>query len=48
MRHLRENTLKIHEIGELLGFLESSSFIRSFRNWTGLTPKQYRSEFFDD
>ncbi|WP_286694772.1 AraC family transcriptional regulator [Spongiibacter sp. UBA1325] len=48
MRHLRDDKLKIHEIGELLGFLESSSFIRSFRNWTGLTPKQYRSEFIDD
>lgn len=48
MRHLRDDKLKIHEIGELLGFLESSSFIRSFRNWTGLTPKQYRSEFIQE
>lgn len=48
MRHLREGALKIHEIGELLGFLESSSFIRSFRNWTGLTPKQYQSELSGD
>jgi AraC-like DNA-binding protein len=48
MRHLRDDKLKIHEIGELLGFLESSSFIRSFRNWTGLTPKQYRSEFIEE
>jgi AraC-like DNA-binding protein len=44
IRLLCNNNLKVHEIGEQLGFLESSSFIRSFRNWTGLTPKQYRSQ----
>ncbi|MEX1666661.1 AraC family transcriptional regulator [Zhongshania arctica] len=47
MRLLRNKNLKVHEIGEQLGFLESSSFIRSFRNWTGLTPKQYRSQLDD-
>jgi AraC-like DNA-binding protein len=47
MRLLRNDNLKIHEIGEQLGFLESSSFIRSFRNWTGLTPKQFRSQLSD-
>tara|TARA_R110001592_G_scaffold126230_2_gene337148 strand:+ start:10132 stop:11217 length:1086 start_codon:yes stop_codon:yes gene_type:complete len=44
MRQLRNPMLKIHEIGEQLGFLESSSFIRSFRNWAGLTPKQFRDQ----
>ncbi|WP_320836775.1 AraC family transcriptional regulator [Zhongshania sp.] len=47
MRQLRNPMLKIHEIGEQLGFLESSSFIRSFRNWAGLTPKQFRDQLDD-
>ncbi len=42
MRYLRDDQFKIHEIGEMLGFLEPSSFIRSFRGWTGMTPKQFR------
>ena len=46
-RLLRNEKLKIHEIGEQLGFLESSSFIRSFRSWTGLTPKQFRLQMED-
>lgn len=44
MRYLRDDQLKIHEIGEMLGFLEPSSFIRSFRGWTGMTPKQFRDQ----
>ena len=42
IEHLHRNELKIHEIGERLGFSETSSFVRSFRNWTGMTPKAYR------
>lgn len=30
------------EISWLLGFQESNSFIRAFRNWTGTTPGAYR------
>ncbi|MBN49243.1 MAG: hypothetical protein CMN85_06840 [Spongiibacteraceae bacterium] len=44
MRYLRDDQLKIHEIGEMLGFLEPSSFIRSFRGWTGMTPRQFRDQ----
>lgn len=44
MRYLRDAQFKIHEIGEMLGFLEPSSFIRSFRGWTGMTPKQFRDQ----
>lgn len=44
IRHLREGELKIQEIGELLGFLEPGSFIRSFRGWTGVTPNQFRQQ----
>ena len=31
------------EIATQLGFSDSSSFIRTFKRWTGLTPGQYRS-----
>ncbi|MFT5576453.1 MAG: AraC-like DNA-binding protein [Bermanella sp.] len=47
IRYLRDEQFKIHEIGELLGFLEPSSFIRSFRGWTGMTPKQFRCQADD-
>lgn len=43
-RHLREGHLKVHQIAEILGFNEPSSFIRSFRNWSGLTPRQFREQ----
>lgn len=42
LEYLHQNELKIHEIGDRLGFAETSSFVRSFRKWTGMTPKAYR------
>ena len=33
---------KIGEISEHVGFSDTSSFVRSFRSWTGSTPKAYR------
>lgn len=33
---------KISDISEHVGFSDTSSFVRSFRAWTGLTPKAYR------
>ncbi len=41
---LRNSDLKIHEIAESLGFLEPGSFIRSFKSWTGMTPKAFREQ----
>ncbi|MFK8019548.1 MAG: AraC family transcriptional regulator ligand-binding domain-containing protein [Pseudomonadales bacterium] len=40
--YLHQYDYKIHEIGDLLGFAETSSFVRSFKKWTGMTPKTYR------
>lgn len=40
--YLCSSDLKINDLSELLGFAEPSSFVRSFRHWTGLTPKAYR------
>lgn len=39
---LAQGVYKINDVAEELGFTEPSSFVRSFRNWTGMTPKSYR------
>lgn len=33
--------LSLHEIALRLGFSETSAFIRAFKLWTGVTPRQY-------
>jgi AraC-like DNA-binding protein len=33
---------KVADLAEYLGFTEPSSFVRSFKKWTGQTPKAYR------
>ena len=38
---LNENA-KVADIAEYLGFAEPSSFVRSFKSWTGQTPSDYR------
>ena len=42
-RLLTETTESIQAIGEKVGMLNVSSFIRNFKQQTGLTPGQYRS-----
>lgn len=42
-RLLTETTEPIQSIGEKIGMLNVSSFIRNFKQQTGLTPGQYRS-----
>ena len=44
IEHLSNSTIKINDLSYLLGYTEPSSFVRSFRNWTGLTPKMYREK----
>ncbi|UVW35883.1 AraC family transcriptional regulator [SAR92 clade bacterium H455] len=39
---LGDASRKINDIADELGFTEPSSFVRSFRHWTGHTPKAYR------
>lgn len=43
-RHLRDGQLAATEIALLLGYSEPSVFFRAFRQWTGLTPGEYRSQ----
>ena len=40
-RLLNENA-KVADLAEYLGFTEPSSFVRSFKGWTGQTPKAYK------
>lgn len=41
---LLHEELKVADLAEFLGFTEPSSFIRSFKNWTGDTPIAYREK----
>jgi AraC-like DNA-binding protein len=47
VEHLRHPTIKINELAGMLGFTEPSSFVRSFRSWTGVTPKAYRDNMLE-
>ncbi len=41
-RYLDDGQLPAAEIALLLGYSEPSVFFRAFRNWTGVTPGEYR------
>ncbi len=41
---LLNEELKVADLAEYLGFTEPSSFVRSFKSWTGETPKSYREK----
>ena len=41
--YLQEENYSIDEITYLLGFSDPSVFHRAFKNWTGVTPGQYRN-----
>lgn len=43
-QHLRDGRLPATEIALLLGYSEPSVFFRAFRQWTGLTPGEYRTQ----
>lgn len=43
--YLRDPRLQIVNIAMLLGYSEHSAFTRAFREWTGKTPKEARTEF---
>lgn len=42
LEHLQNSTMEIKEISYLLGFNDSSAFIKAFKKWTGESPGQYR------
>ncbi len=43
--YLSDLDAKLGDIAERLGFTEPSSFGRSFRQWTGMTPSTWRLQF---
>jgi AraC-like DNA-binding protein len=42
MQYIKQSDLSITTITYQLGFLDSSSFSRSFKRWTGSSPSEYR------
>lgn len=42
--YLADPRLGVSEIGTLLGFADTSSFFKAFKNLTGLTPSEYREQ----
>ncbi|QCY09434.1 AraC family transcriptional regulator [Pseudomonas sp. MPC6] len=40
--HLGNSTMELKEISHLLGYSDTSAFIKAFRKWTGESPGQYR------
>jgi AraC-like DNA-binding protein len=43
-RLLRQTNTSIAEIGRVVGFDDAASFTRSFRRWTGTSPREYRGQ----
>lgn len=42
MQYVKENKLRINQIADALGFASASNFTRSFKSWTGYTPRQFK------
>ena len=41
--YLKKEELSVSEIAYLLNYSDASTFIRSFKRWMGVTPREYRS-----
>jgi AraC-like DNA-binding protein len=39
---LRDRSIATEDVAFLLGYSETSTFFRSFKRWTGTTPRQFR------
>ncbi|WP_168735634.1 AraC family transcriptional regulator [Cohnella fermenti] len=44
---LKDRSVRVNEISHKVGYTNSRSFMRSFKNYTGLTPTEYRERFPD-
>ena len=45
-RALSDPTLSVTQIAHKLGYSDHSGFLRAFKKWTGLTPREFRSQLF--
>jgi two-component system response regulator YesN len=43
---LKDQSIKIYEIADLVGYLDVKYFTQTFKKITGLTPSEYRYRFF--
>jgi AraC-like DNA-binding protein len=43
IRHLRNHKIPVSDVAYILGFSEPSAFYRTFKRWTGYTPREYRT-----
>lgn len=43
-QYLKDPHLSLQDIALLLGYSEQSAFQRAFKQWTGMTPQQWRSQ----
>lgn len=44
LSYIKNKELTVNEIADLLQYADGSTFIRSFKRWTGKTPRIYRKE----
>lgn len=43
--YLKDNNMSNDEIAFLIGYSDANAFRRAFRNWTGMTPSEYRDKY---
>ncbi len=43
-KYIQDSHQQLIEVAFMLGYSEYSSFSRAFKNWTGLSPKDYRTQ----
>jgi AraC-like DNA-binding protein len=41
-QYLRNSTLSVEQIAQLLGYTETTNFRRAFNRWLGMSPREYR------
>ncbi|SNR92253.1 AraC-like transcriptional regulator QhpR [Pseudomonas segetis] len=43
-RYLRDSSISLTQLAELLGYSELSAFSRAFQRWTGISPRQWKKQ----
>lgn len=43
-QYLRETAFSVQEVGFTVGYTQTSSFVRAFRDWHGITPGAFRDQ----